>query len=183
MALVVKNTPANAGDIREGSSIPGVGKRPFKESMATYSRENLLPRKSMDREAGRLQSIGSQRVRQNWSNVAHMYASPYVYHSMNFPFLSSEFVCMPKHFLDIFCEMKYFLLYALSVNNPSLYANFWTQVKQSQLFESHQLLPPQGSSEELGRCERPPSTTFAFSFSKQGIGMWTIKKAGLGPDS
>ena len=139
---MVKNAPANARDIREGSSILGVGKSPLKESMATYSRENLLPRESMDREAGGLQSIGSQRVRQNWSNLAHMHASPYVYPSMNFPFLSSEFVCVLKHFLDIYCEMKYFLLYALLVNNPFLYANLWTQVKQSQLFRSHQLLPP-----------------------------------------
>ena len=40
-------------------------------------------------------------------------------------------------------EMKCFLLYALPVNKSFPNANFWAQVKESQLFESHQLLPPQ----------------------------------------
>ena len=40
-------------------------------------------------------------------------------------------------------EMKCFLLYALPVKKFFPNANFWAQVKESQLFESHQLLPPQ----------------------------------------
>jgi len=35
-ALVVKNPPANAGDIRDVGSIPGLG-RSLEESMATHS--------------------------------------------------------------------------------------------------------------------------------------------------
>ena len=36
VALVVKNLPANAGDIRDADSIPG-WEDPLEESMATYS--------------------------------------------------------------------------------------------------------------------------------------------------
>ena len=36
VALVVKNPPANAGDIRHTGSIPGSG-RPLEKGMATYS--------------------------------------------------------------------------------------------------------------------------------------------------
>ena len=36
MALVVKNPTANAGDVRDGGSIPGLG-RSFEEGMATHS--------------------------------------------------------------------------------------------------------------------------------------------------
>ena len=32
-------------------------------------------------------------------------------------------------------------------------------------------------------CERQPTTTFAVSYSKQGISMWKMKKAGLAPDN
>ena len=35
MAIVVKNLPANAGDIRDAGSIPGSG-RSLKEGMATH---------------------------------------------------------------------------------------------------------------------------------------------------
>ena len=56
MALVVKNPPANAGDLREVSR-----EDPLEEGMATHS-SILAWRILMDREPGRLQSMGSQRV-------------------------------------------------------------------------------------------------------------------------
>ena len=43
VALVVKNLPANAGDLRDGASIFGSG-RSLEEDMATHSR--FLPRES-----------------------------------------------------------------------------------------------------------------------------------------
>ena len=194
MALVVKNAPANAGDIREGSSIPGVGKRPFKESMATYSRENLLPRKSMDREAGRLQSIGSQRVRQNWSNVAHIACThcacsthivrkPICLSQHEFP-LSFFRICLYAQTLFgyLLWNEIFSALCSISKQSFSICKFLNTGETKSAIWKPSST-SSQGSSEELGRCERPPSTTFAFSFSKQGIGMWTIEKAGLGPDS
>ena len=57
---VVKNSPANAGDIRDRGSIPGSGRSPeggHGNLLQHSSLENLL-----DREPGGLQSIGSQRV-------------------------------------------------------------------------------------------------------------------------
>ena len=60
MPLVVKKLPANAGDVRDTSSIPGSGK-PLEEGMATHS-STLAWRIPWTEKPGRLQSIGSQRV-------------------------------------------------------------------------------------------------------------------------
>ena len=62
-ALVVKNLPANAGDIRDKGSIPGSGRSP-EEGMATPS-STLAWRIPWTEEPGGLQSIGSHRVRHN----------------------------------------------------------------------------------------------------------------------
>ena len=61
MAVVVKNQPANAGDIRDAGLIPGSGISP-EGGMATHSN---IPawRIPWTKEPGGLQSIGSQRVR------------------------------------------------------------------------------------------------------------------------
>ena len=37
VVLVVKNIPANAGDLRNSGSIPALGDNPLEESMATHS--------------------------------------------------------------------------------------------------------------------------------------------------
>ena len=60
MALVVKNPPARARDLRDTGSIPGSG-RSTGEGMATHS--NILAwRMPWTDKPGRLQSIGSQRA-------------------------------------------------------------------------------------------------------------------------
>ena len=59
--LVVKNLPANAGDIRDVGSIPG-REDPLEEGMATHS-SILAWRILWTEEPGRLQSIESQ----NWT--------------------------------------------------------------------------------------------------------------------
>ena len=61
VALVVKNLPANAGDVREVGSIPGSGRSPG-GGMATHS-SILAWRIPWTEEPGGLQSMGSQRVR------------------------------------------------------------------------------------------------------------------------
>ena len=71
VALVVKNPPANAGNIRDVGSIPGLGTSPGgrRGNPLQYScLENscLLPRTE---EPGRLQFMGLQRVGHNWSNL------------------------------------------------------------------------------------------------------------------
>ena len=68
MALVVKNTPANAGDTRDVGWIPGSGKSPG------GGHGNLLQYSwlvnSMDRGAKQAtQSMGSQRVRNDWAHT------------------------------------------------------------------------------------------------------------------
>ena len=60
MALVVKNTPANAGDIRDSGLIPGL-EEPLEEGMTTLC-GILTWRIPCSEESGWLWSIGSQRV-------------------------------------------------------------------------------------------------------------------------
>ena len=70
---MVKNPPANAGDIRDEGLILGL-QDPLEEGMATHS--NILawriPRRE---ELGGLQSIASQRVRHDLSDLTHMHTS------------------------------------------------------------------------------------------------------------
>ena len=69
--LVVKNLPASAGDIK--ACIQSLGQEdPLEEGMATHS---SIPawRIPWTDEPGQLQSIGSQRVRHDWSNLAGMH--------------------------------------------------------------------------------------------------------------
>ena len=61
MVLVVRNLPASAGNIRDVGSIPGLGRSPgggHGNPLQYSCLEN-----SRTEEPGRLQSIGSQRVR------------------------------------------------------------------------------------------------------------------------
>ena len=61
VVLVVRNLPANAGDVRDVGLIPGWGRS------LGVGHGNLLQysflENPMEEEPGRLQSIGSQRVR------------------------------------------------------------------------------------------------------------------------
>ena len=68
VAPVVKNLPPDAGDIREWGSIPGSG-RSWRRSVATRS-SILAWRTPWTDEPGGLQSIGSRRVRHDWSGLA-----------------------------------------------------------------------------------------------------------------
>ena len=63
MALVVKNPPAKAGDVRDG--VQSLGREePLQEEVATHS--NILTWKiPWTEEPGRLQSVRLQRVRFN----------------------------------------------------------------------------------------------------------------------
>ena len=61
VALVVKNASANEGDKIDLGSIPGSGRSPLEEGMATHS-SILAWRILGTEEPGGLQSIGLQRV-------------------------------------------------------------------------------------------------------------------------
>ena len=69
VVLVVKNLPANAGDGRDTDLILGFGRSPG-GSMATHS-SILTWRIPWIEKPDRVQSIGSQRVGRNWSNLTH----------------------------------------------------------------------------------------------------------------
>ena len=58
VALVLKNPPANAEDLKETGSIPGLG-RSLEEDMATHF-SILAWRIPWTEEPGRLESMGSQ---------------------------------------------------------------------------------------------------------------------------
>ena len=60
VALVVKNPPANTGDVRETGLMPGSGRYPGEE-MATQS-STLAWEIPWTKEPNRLQYMGSQRV-------------------------------------------------------------------------------------------------------------------------
>ena len=76
VALVVKSLPANAGDIRDEGSIPGLG-RPPEEGNGNPSPHSstLAWRVQWTEEPGGLPSTGSQRVRYDRSNLAYTYTS------------------------------------------------------------------------------------------------------------
>ena len=61
VVLMVKNPPADAGDVRDPSSIPGSGRSPG-EGHSNPLQYSCLEN-SMDRDAWQLQSMGWQRVR------------------------------------------------------------------------------------------------------------------------
>ena len=64
MALVVKNLPENAGDIRDRGLIPVTGRSPQRRAWVAHF-SILAWRIPWAEEPGRLQSMGSQRVRHN----------------------------------------------------------------------------------------------------------------------
>ena len=70
---MVKNLPASAAEVRDAGSVPGQ-EDPLKESTATYS---SIPawRISRTEEPGGLQSMWSQRVRHDQSDLAHTHYS------------------------------------------------------------------------------------------------------------
>ena len=68
MASVIKNTPTNADDTRDLGSIPGSERSPGGENGNPVQYSCL--ENPMDRGAWGLQSIGSQRIGHDWSDLA-----------------------------------------------------------------------------------------------------------------
>ena len=67
---MIKNLPANAGDTRDGGLIPSLGQQdPLEKGMTIHS-SILTWRIPWTEEPGRLQPIGSHRVRHDWSALA-----------------------------------------------------------------------------------------------------------------
>ena len=82
-APVVKNPPANSGDLKRHGFDPWIGKIPW--SRARQPTPVSLPEESpWTEEPDRLQSIGSQRVGHDWSDLGHMHCAKHF-----FPFCAS----------------------------------------------------------------------------------------------
>ena len=78
VVLVVKNPPADVGDIRDAGCIPGSGRPPGREHGNPL--QYCCLKNTIDRGAWGLQSMGSQGVRHDWSNLAHsMYTHTHIY--------------------------------------------------------------------------------------------------------
>ena len=75
--IVVKNPPSNAGDMREASSVLGLERSPGGEHGNPL--QFSCPENPWTEEPDRLQSVGSQRVRHDRSDLAgtHMGALPW----------------------------------------------------------------------------------------------------------
>ena len=72
VALVVKNLPAKAGDVRDVGLTNQSWEDPLEEGIATHSR---IPawRIPWTEEPGMVQSVGSHKVGCNWSDLTHMH--------------------------------------------------------------------------------------------------------------
>ena len=70
MLLVVKNPPADAGDVRDADSVPGSGRSPGGRHGNLFQYSCL--ENPMNRGAWWLESIRSQRVGHNWSDWTSM---------------------------------------------------------------------------------------------------------------
>ena len=62
MVPVVKNPPANAGDVRDVGAIPGVERVPWRNPLTAAHSSILAWRIPWTEEPGRLQSIAAQRI-------------------------------------------------------------------------------------------------------------------------
>ena len=83
VVLVVKNLPANAGDIRSMGSIPG-GEDSLEEGMATHS--NIFAwRIPWIEEPGGLQSTWFPTVGHNWSDLGEGNGTPLRYSCLENP--------------------------------------------------------------------------------------------------
>ena len=82
VVLVVKNPSANARDIRDTGLIPGSERSPGGGHGNPFQYSCL--ENPMDRGGWWLQSIGLQRVRHDWSNLAHLHRDAIM--NKKFPF-------------------------------------------------------------------------------------------------
>ena len=88
VVLVVKNLPANVGDVRRGFD-HWMGKIPPEEGMATHF-STMAWRIPWTEEPGGLWSIGWQRVGHDWSNLACV-------HFSELPSWGTKPLCSPEY--------------------------------------------------------------------------------------
>ena len=107
-ALVVKDLPANARDIRYTLG----WEAPLENGMATHS-SILAWRIPRTEGPGRLQSIGLQRVRHDWSNLICMHTQ---YYTVGYHWLSILY----KHCIGVNCSLPLSPLIAICLFSISM---------------------------------------------------------------
>ena len=92
---VVKNLPANIGDLRDMGLMPGLG-RSLGEGHGNPLQYSCLEN-PMDKGVWQTKSIGSQRVRHDWSVFAHTHEARYLtvtlFTILNYLWVQSMSVC------------------------------------------------------------------------------------------
>ena len=115
VVLVVKNQPANAGDIRNTGLILG-GEDPLAEGIATHS--SILARKiPWSEDPDGLQSVRSHRVRHEWSDLAQNLNSHL--NLQNFssaPYAEISLALSPLHSFLRFYSFKFGFKFYIRVN-------------------------------------------------------------------
>ena len=156
VVLVVTNPLANAGDVRDTGSILESGRSPGEEMV---TRSSILARRSPWRaEPGGLQSLGSQRVRHNWSDLArtHTCYPLAVAHQIPAPFeravMSNDVIYSTarwKHCKPAYClcfgtyyshvpaskslKKAVFLVVVQSLSRVRFFVTPWTAARQASL--------------------------------------------------
>ena len=85
---MIKNLPANAGDVRVSGSVPGLGRYPVEEN--ENSLQDACLENPIDRGAWWAKSMGSQKAGHDWRDLAsiththththtHTYTYIYIY--------------------------------------------------------------------------------------------------------
>ena len=87
VVTVVKNKPANAGDIRDVGSIPGLGRSPRERNSNPFQYSCL--ENCMDIGAWWATSTGSQRIRHDWTCIHYLNVSNIwpAHFQLSFPYL------------------------------------------------------------------------------------------------
>ena len=123
MALVVKNLPGNAGDVKRQGFNPWVRKIPW--GRAWQPTPVFLPgESSWIEEPGRLQSMGSQRVGHGWSDLVQHQVRPQQGSALSLVHCKAEFLS----FYWVWRTLSFFPFYLKkncfhsSQSNPSLHS-------------------------------------------------------------
>ena len=123
VALVVKNPPASTEDLRDMSSIPGLGRSSGGRHRNPLQLGWRIP---WTEEPGGLQSMGSQRVGHNWRDLACM--------TENILFASLY------HFSSFYDIALIIQLYSLSLEWCWLESRVWSLVRQQRFWMPHSIV-------------------------------------------
>ena len=119
VALIVKNPPSSAGDVRDVGSISGSGRSPG-GGMATHS-SILSWRISWMEEHVGLQSIGLQGAGHDWSNLSHVHTRWWAISALSTSYLLNSPIQQSKYVL----LFSLTLTTSLSCSQQTAFTLYW----------------------------------------------------------